>query len=105
MGGSGPLSILPNLAARLPYDPLKDFVPIVLVGTWANLLVVHPSVPAASLKKLIALAKSKPGTLSYASQGNGVPPASKANRRAFSFDRPAGSFGRAELRSRNRSEL
>jgi len=70
MGGSGPLAILPNLT-RVPYDPLKDFVPIVHIGTWANLLVVHPSVPAASLKELIALAKAKPGALSYASQGNG----------------------------------
>jgi tripartite-type tricarboxylate transporter receptor subunit TctC len=71
MGGSGPLAILPNLASKLPYDSLKDFVPIVHIGTWANLLVVHPSVPAASLKELIGLAKSRPGALSYASQGNG----------------------------------
>ncbi len=71
MGGSGPLSILPNLVAKLPYDPLKDFAPIALVGTWANLLVVHPSVPATSVKELVALAKSRPGALSYASQGNG----------------------------------
>ena len=71
MGGSGPLAILPNLVAKLPYDSLKDFAPIALVGTWANLLVVHPSVPASNVKELIALAKSRPGALSYASQGNG----------------------------------
>ena len=71
MGGSGPLSILPNLAARLPYDPLKDFAPVALVGIWPNLLVVHPSVPASTLRELIALARAKPGSLSYASQGNG----------------------------------
>ena len=71
MGGSGPLSILPNLVSKLPYDPVKDFAPVTLVGIFANLLVVHPSVSASSVKELIALAKAKPGRLSYASQGNG----------------------------------
>ncbi len=71
MGGSGPFGILPNLVAKLPYDPQKDFIAVVHIGTWANLLVVHPSVPAKTLRELVALAKAKPGTLSYASQGNG----------------------------------
>jgi tripartite-type tricarboxylate transporter receptor subunit TctC len=70
MGGSGPFAIQPNLTPKLPYS-IRDFVPIVHIGTWANLLVVHPSVPVKSLKELIALAKSQPGKLSYASQGNG----------------------------------
>lgn len=49
------------------YDPVKDFVPVTLVMTLPNLLVVHPNVPATSVKELIALAKSKPGSLNYAS--------------------------------------
>ena len=56
---------------KLPYDPIKDFVPIGLIGTSPFLLIAHPSVPASSAKDLIALAKSKPGELNYASFGNG----------------------------------
>jgi tripartite-type tricarboxylate transporter receptor subunit TctC len=69
MGGPGPLTVLPYLRSNLPFDPVKDFVPIINIVTFANLLVVHPSVPANSLVELIALAKAKPGTLSFASQG------------------------------------
>jgi len=57
--------------ANLPYDPIRDFSPIGLIGTSPFLLIVHPSVPASSAKELIALAKSKPGELTYASFGNG----------------------------------
>jgi tripartite-type tricarboxylate transporter receptor subunit TctC len=56
---------------RLPYDPARDFVPIVHVATFPNLLVVHPSVPAKTVKELVDYAKANPGKLSYASQGNG----------------------------------
>ena len=56
---------------KLPYDPAKDFVPIVHVATFPNLLVVHPSVPAKTVKELVDHAKANPGKLSYASQGNG----------------------------------
>jgi tripartite-type tricarboxylate transporter receptor subunit TctC len=56
---------------KLPYDPAKDFVPIVHVATFPNLLVVHPSVPARSVKELIEYAKANPGKLTFASQGNG----------------------------------
>ena len=66
------VSILPSLYPKLPYDPLKDFAPITLVATGPNLLVVHPSVPAKTVKDLIALAKSKPGQLQYASPGAGT---------------------------------
>ena len=65
------ISILPSLVARLPYDPQKDFSPISLVAIGPNLLVVHPSVPARSVKELIALAKARPGQLHYASPGSG----------------------------------
>ena len=57
--------------ANLSYDPIRDFSPIGLIGTSPFLLIVHPGVPANSAKELIALAKSKPGELNYASFGNG----------------------------------
>ena len=60
-----------SLYKRLGYDPEKDFVPITLIGSQANVLVVHPSVPAKSMAELIALAKAKPGTLNFASGGRG----------------------------------
>jgi tripartite-type tricarboxylate transporter receptor subunit TctC len=58
--------------SKLPYNPKKDFSPVSVLVTGPNLLVVHPSVPAKSVKELIALAKSKPGKLTYATTGNGT---------------------------------
>jgi tripartite-type tricarboxylate transporter receptor subunit TctC len=72
MGNHGGLAMNPHLAKSLPYDPLKSFAPIILLVTVPNILVVHPSVPAHSLKELIAYAKANPGKLSYASQGSGA---------------------------------
>lgn len=66
------VSILPSLFPKLPYDPQKDFAPITLVAIGPNLLVVHPSVPVKTVKDLIALAKSRPGQLQYASPGAGT---------------------------------
>jgi len=57
---------------KVNYDPLRDFAPVTLVATQNLMLVVHPSVPAKSVKDIIALAKSKPGQLSFASAGNGT---------------------------------
>jgi len=57
--------------ANLSYDPIRDFSPIGLIGTSPFLLIVNPAVPATSTRELIALAKSKPGDLNYASFGNG----------------------------------
>ena len=56
---------------KLPYDPIKDIQPIILVGESGFVIVVHPQVPAKNLKELIALAKSKPGGLTYGSTGTG----------------------------------
>ena len=56
---------------KLPYDPLRDITPIALLGDAGILLTLHPSVPARSVKELIALAKAKPGSLNYASTGTG----------------------------------
>ena len=67
-------SINPSLYGNLPYDPVKDFAPVSWIAAAPLLVMVHPSVPVKSVKELIALAKSKPGQLSYASGGNGSPP-------------------------------
>lgn len=64
-------SVLPHLMTRLPYDPIKDFIPVIHIATSATILVVHPSIPAQSVQELIAYAKSNPGRVTYASQGNG----------------------------------
>ena len=57
--------------AKLPYDPIKDFVPVVHAASIAMGLFVHPSVPAKNLPEFLALARSKPGALSFATSGNG----------------------------------
>jgi tripartite-type tricarboxylate transporter receptor subunit TctC len=59
------------LFPKLPYDPPKDFVPITLIASQPNVLAVHPSLPAKTVRDLIAIAKSRPGQLSYASSGSG----------------------------------
>jgi len=61
----------PSLFARLPYDTSKDLAPISLISTVPLVLVVHPSVPAKTTADFIALAKAKPGSINYASAGNG----------------------------------
>ncbi|HYC47979.1 MAG TPA: tripartite tricarboxylate transporter substrate binding protein [Burkholderiales bacterium] len=65
-------SINPHLAKKPLYDPLRDFTPIALIASAPNLLVVHPSLPARTVKELIALAKARPGQLAYASNGTGT---------------------------------
>ncbi len=65
------LTIHPSLYAKLPFDPLKDFAPISILAAVPNALVVHPSLPVRSVKDMVALAKSRPGQLNYASTGAG----------------------------------
>ena len=65
------LAINPSAQKNLPYDPVNDFVPVSLCVTTPLYLVVHPGVPARNVKELIALARSRPGKLTYASGGNG----------------------------------
>src|SRR5687767_5223305 len=67
-------ALSPNLYSRVPYDPIKDFAPITLLGIAPTVLVVNSDLPAKNLQELIALAKSKPGQFAYASGGNGTPP-------------------------------
>jgi tripartite-type tricarboxylate transporter receptor subunit TctC len=71
MGHIGTLAVNPLIYPKLPYDPVKDFTPVAWVASVPNVLVVNPAVPAQSVKELVALAKTKPGTLNYGSGGNG----------------------------------
>ena len=73
MGSVGPLAINASLLARLPFDPLKDLAPVTLAASTPNILVVHPSLPVASVHELIALAKARPGAINFASSGQGTP--------------------------------
>ncbi|MBI4189793.1 MAG: tripartite tricarboxylate transporter substrate binding protein [Betaproteobacteria bacterium] len=67
-------AVVPVLRAKLPYDLERDLMPVSLVVTGPQVLVVHPSVPARNVKELIALARSQPGKLNYASSGVGGTP-------------------------------
>lgn len=64
-------AVNPSLYPKLPYDPVRDFAPITLLGAAPYLLVVHPTLPVKSIKEFIALAKSKPNELRFSSSGNG----------------------------------
>ena len=72
MGNNSILATNQSLYKKLNYDPQRDFAPISLIGTQANILVVNPSVPAKSMDELIALAKASPGMLNFASSGHGA---------------------------------
>ncbi|MSQ18477.1 MAG: tripartite tricarboxylate transporter substrate binding protein [Betaproteobacteria bacterium] len=71
IGFHGLNAILPALGAKMPFDPIKDLAPVILAMTVPNVLVINPTMPVQSIKELVALAKAKPGTLTFASQGNG----------------------------------
>ncbi|MBI4190193.1 MAG: tripartite tricarboxylate transporter substrate binding protein [Betaproteobacteria bacterium] len=70
---AGNFAMIPALRRKLPYDPEKDFIPVMLVATQATLLAVNSSVPVRSVTELIAFARSKPGEIRYSSGGNGTP--------------------------------
>ena len=63
------LAIAPSLYGKLPFDPVKDYAPVTQIASSPNVLTAHPSVPAKTLRELIALAKAKPGQVSFASTG------------------------------------
>jgi tripartite-type tricarboxylate transporter receptor subunit TctC len=71
LGNVGSLTVAPHIVARLPYDPLHDLAPVTMAVVFSNVIVVHPSVPANTLAEFIALAKQKPGLLTYGSSGIG----------------------------------
>jgi tripartite-type tricarboxylate transporter receptor subunit TctC len=72
MGTIGPIAINPSLLSKMPYDPLKDLAPISQAAVAVNVLVVHPSLPAKSVKEFIAIAKARPTDLNYGSSGSGA---------------------------------
>ena len=72
LGVVGPISINVSLFKSLPYDPLRDLAPITQAVAVTNMLVVHPSLGVSTVKELIALAKAKPGALTFASGGTGT---------------------------------
>jgi len=69
-GTAGPNAILPGAGARLPYDAVNDFMPVTLVDSVDYVLVVHPSLPVKTVRDMIALARSQPGRVTFASAGN-----------------------------------
>ena len=73
MGSSGSLAVNPQVYAKLPYDPNRDFAYVTLTAASPLVLVVNPSVPARNLKEFVDLAKAKPGGVTFASVGNGNP--------------------------------
>ncbi len=73
LSASSEVSMNTVLFKKMPYDPVRDLLPITLVGTTSPVLLAHPSLPAKNVKELVVLARAKPGALSYASIGNGTP--------------------------------
>ena len=71
LGYNGPITVAPSLFARLPYEPQRDLLPVILAVTQPNVLAVRADLKIASVKELTALAKAQPGKIDYASVGNG----------------------------------
>ena len=71
LGGPSPLTVAPHLLKTLPYDPFRDLAPVTLMAVAPSLLAVHPNMPAGSVKELIAIARARPGQLTFSSSGNG----------------------------------
>jgi tripartite-type tricarboxylate transporter receptor subunit TctC len=69
IGTSGPMSINPAIYAKLPYQPLHDFVPIAMIGSFPLVLVVNPSLPVKTVQELIAYAKARPNSINYGASG------------------------------------
>ena len=73
LSASSEVSMNVVLFKKMPYDPVRDLQPVTLVGTTPPILLAHPSLPVKSVKELVALARAKPGALSYGSIGTGTP--------------------------------
>ena len=74
LGSIATHAVNPALYKKLPYDHLKDFAPVSLIGTVPNVLVVHPSVPVKTFAEFVSYAKANPGKINYGSSGVGSPP-------------------------------
>jgi tripartite-type tricarboxylate transporter receptor subunit TctC len=72
VGSPSALSISPNLYKNIPYDPTRDFTPVGMIARTATVLVAHPALPVKTVKESVALAKSRPGEINFASGGNGT---------------------------------
>jgi tripartite-type tricarboxylate transporter receptor subunit TctC len=71
LGSTSELVQYPNVNPKIPYNPLRDFAPISLVGTVPLVLIVHPSLPVKNVRDLVVLAKTRPGSINFGSAGNG----------------------------------
>ncbi len=71
-GNPGPLTIAPSVRNAMPYDTLRDLIPIVLIARSASCVCLHPSLPARNVKEFVALAKAQPGKINYGSPGVGT---------------------------------
>jgi len=71
LSGATALTVNPILFPKVSYDPMRDFAPVSMIALFPSLMVVHPSLPVRNVKELVALAKARPGELSYASTGAG----------------------------------
>jgi len=72
VGSSGTLTVAPSLYSKIPYHPVRDFAPVSFVSSVPLVLLIHPSVPAKTVKEFVSLAKSRPGKLTMASAGAGT---------------------------------
>ena len=72
LGTIGPIAINPGLYRKMPYDPVKDLIPVTLAADALNVLVVHPALPVKNVKELVALGKARPNQLNYGSSGPGA---------------------------------
>lgn len=72
LGTIGPIAINPSLYKKMPYDPMRDLLPVSQAANALNVLVVHPSLPTGNVREFVALAKSRPGQLNYGSSGSGA---------------------------------
>ncbi len=72
MGSAAAISSAPNMYAKLPYDPMRDLAPVILVANQPNVLIVHPSVPVRTVKEFTDLARANPGKFNYGSSGIGA---------------------------------
>ena len=71
LASPSPMVVLPHLNKSMPYDPFTDLAPVTMMSVVPAIMAVHPSLPVKSVKEFIALAKSRPGELTYSSSGNG----------------------------------
>ena len=72
LGNVGPIAVGPALYPKLPYDPVRDFAPVTMIASFANILVANTGLPFKSVQELVAYAKSRPGKLNFGSAGTGT---------------------------------